>query len=62
MGDRGMSVGGGLDHDFDRLFDHCSFGDVDEQAVFEVGGVQGHEGIVLVAGVARQVLLDRRFG
>jgi hypothetical protein len=60
-----MTVGGGLDHDFDGFFDHGSFGYVDEETVFEIGRIQGYEGVGLVAGVAGQVLFDgglRKFG
>ena len=55
-----MTVGGGLNQNFDGFVNHRSLGDADEQTVFEVGGVEGDERVVLVAGVARQVRFDGR--
>jgi hypothetical protein len=36
VGDGWVTVGGGLDRDFDGFFDYGSFGYVDEEAVFEI--------------------------
>src|ERR1035438_8202584 len=59
MRDGGMAVGGRLDDEFDGFFDYRSFGDADQQAILEVGCVQGYEGVGLVTGVARQVSFDQ---
>src|SRR5579862_4863893 len=60
--DGGLAVGGGFHRQFDGLFDLRALGDVDVDAVFKVGCVQGHEGVVLVARVAREERLYRRLG
>ena len=57
-----MAVGRGADSDLDGLLDNGALGDVDVEAVFEIGGVQCDEGIVAKAGVTREMLFDRRFG
>ena len=51
VGDGRMSVRRGLEDEFNGIFDYRSFCDTDEQAIMEVGCVQGYEGVVLKAGV-----------